>query len=297
MTRARWTALLILLLALPAMPVATSQVTVGETSVSMSLPNLGAPVKPGNPQNNSVTVTYIWDNGVTTEPTEVHLEVVDEPSWLNSSFHPDTFQVNNTTSSPNGNVAEIVTVTLDVDETAPAYAEASATYRVVAEENGMLPSAEATEEFPVTAGFRGTVDAHLPKGENVTAWGGLVTEVPIELTNNANGPLLVGVTVVRSPADAIVTPPLEVRVNATEGDRTVTTNLDVEVPWSVSLSGPVIVELSPTHAERGTAAKTIEAEFQLEGNSAVPVPGPGVSDLLVLAGVAAIALAARKRRA
>lgn len=296
MTRARLAAVLILLALLPTTPVAVSQATTGDTSVGLTLPNLGSPVKPGQPQNNSVNVRYSWDNGVTTEPTEITLSVVDEPSWLNSTFTPSTLQVNNTTQSPSQTVVRIVTLTLDVDPTAPAYAEGTATYQVVAEENGMLPRAEATEEFSVTAGFRGTVEAHLPLGENVTAWGGLVTEVPIELTNRANGPLLVDVTVVQSPADAIVTPPAEVRINATEGDRTTTTNLAVEVPWSLSLSGPVIVELSPTHATRGTAATPVETEFQLNGNSAVPVPGPGIADVIVLAGVVAIALAARKRR-
>lgn len=277
-----------------AAPLATAQPQVGESSADLTLPNLGAPVNPGNPQNNSVTVRYSWGNGMTTEPTDLTLSVVEEPSWLNSTFHPSTIQINNTTESPQGNEARIVTVTLDVAPDAPAYQEGTAVYKVTAEGSQTLPPAEATEEFVVTAGFRGTVSVQLPKGDNVTAWGGTVTKIPLEITNEANGPLIVDVTVARFPADAIVTPPLEVEVPAGQGNNTKTTNLEVQVPWTVSVDGPVIVELSPSHAEKGTPARTVETRFQLNGNSAVPVPGPGPWATLAVAG-AALLIAQRRR--
>lgn len=283
-------ALLAVLTALPA-PVAAQNV--GETNVDLTLPNLGAPVRPGDPQNNSVTVRYSWSNGASQDNTTVRLEVVSEPPWLNSTFHPPAVEFDTAEQGPSGVQTRIINLTLDVARDAPAYTEGTATYRAVAEENGVLQRATVTTNFTVVAGFRGSIEASLLKGTNVTAWGGLVTEIPIRIQNQANGPLLVDVSVVRSPAEARIQAPPSARINATEGDRVATTNLEVLMPWTVSQSGTVVVELSPTHARRGTPLGDVELRFQLHGNSAVPIPS--VPPPLAILAVVGLAVLLRRR--
>lgn len=271
-------------------PTAAAQ-ELGTTSVDLTLPNLGAPVKPGDPQNNSVTVRYQWNNGMSEQNTTVQLSVVDEPPWLNSSFHPETVEFSTATQGPQGVKTRIVNLTLDVARDAPSYAEGTATYEAVAEENGVLQSSTVETDFAVTAGLAGRIDASLPEGTNVTAWGGLVKNVPIQVDNTANGDLLLEFSVVREPADAEIEAPDDVEVPANGG--TVAPEVDVRTPWSLSLSGSVVIEVSASHLQRGTPLNTQEVEFQLEGNSAVPVPGPGPWAIL---GVVGAALLLRRTR-
>lgn len=267
-----------------AVPAAAQEV--GSTSVDLTLPNLGAPVRPGDPQNNSVTVRYQWSNGMSQDNTTVRLEVVEEPPWLNSTFSPSTVEFDTATRGPQGVQARIVNLTLSVAPMAPAYQEATAVYRAVAEQNGVLQQATVETEFPVTAGFRGRVNATLVGDDNVTAWGGLVTHLPIRLENRANGPVAVQAEVVRSPADAQIRPFEEVEIGP-NGNVT-TADLEVLVPWSVSLSGPVVVEFNPVHAQRGTPLRSEQVRFQLEGNSAVPIPSAGPWAALAAVGAALV---------
>lgn len=292
MHRGAW-AVLVALALLATAPTGLAQ-TVGDTTVDLGLPTFGNPLAAGQTEQTSANVRYSWNNGMTSEPTTIRLEVVEEPEWLNTTFLPDTFQVNNTTQTPSKTETRIVDVNLSIDEDAPAFAERTATYRVVAEENPPLEGAEDTTELDLAPGFRGTVDATLPEGGNVTAWGGLVTEVPIEVTNRANGPVSVQPSVVLSPADAEVQAPEEFRLNASPDDPTRTVHLAIEVPWSVSIDGDVAVELSPRHAERGTEARTVEVGFHLQGNSAVPVPSPAPLAVLALVALTAAARAGRR---
>lgn len=286
MSRVAWVALSLtatLAAAGALAPTAAAQ-EVGTTSVDLELPILGAPVKPGSPQNNSVGVRYQWSNGMSEENTTVRLEVVSEPGWLNSSFHPSTVEFDTASHGPNGVQRAIVNLTLDVARDAPSYAEGTATYKAVAEENGVLQSATVETEFVVTAGLAGRVDASLPEGTNVTAWGGLANKVPIQVNNTANGEVLLEFSVVRQPADAQVQPPEDVEVPANGG--TAIAEADVRVPWSLSVSGPVVIEVSASHLQRGTPLNTQEVEFGIDGRSAVPVPGPGPWAILGAVGAA-----------
>ncbi len=248
---------------------------VGETTVDLSVASPGAPIQPGQVEEHSANVRYQWENGIAQEPTEIRLEVVDEPDWMETTFRPQSFQINNTTQSPAGTELKIITLELDLDRQAPAYQEATATYRIVAEENGVLAGAEAEEEFSLEPAFRGGIDVRFPGGTNVTAWGGLTTSVPVEVTNNANGPVIVESNVVLNPADALIEPPDPFQVNASPDDRTRTVDLEIQVPWKISIDGDAVVSMTPVHMPRGTAAPVYDAEFYLDGRSAIPVPGPG----------------------
>lgn len=266
---------------------------VGETNVELGLPPVGE-LPAGDTHPTSANIRYGWENGMTTEGTEIRLEVEEEPEWLNTTFVPSRYTVDNTTRSPSGRENIIADINLTIAEDAPAFQEGTATYSVVAEENPPLQGDEGTAELTVTPGFRGGVDVELPEGGNVTAWGGVVTEVPMEVTSDANGPVAVQTDVVLSPADARLDPPEEFTINATEGQRTQTVHLDVRVPWSVSIEGDVAVELDPEHVQRGEDGRNAEAGFHLEGNSAIPVPAPPPAVVVGLVGLAAVALRRRQ---
>lgn len=283
--------LVALLVVSPWVPTVSAQ-QAGTTSVDMSLPTLPRPVPPGTSEEFNVTVRYRWNNGFSPQPTTIHLEVVDEPAWLNSTFSPAEIQVP-TFPEPQGVNTTLVNLNISVAEDAPAFALGNATYLVQAEANQPLQASEAEVPFEVTAGFRGTVGVSLPKGEVVDANGGFVTEVPIRLENQGNGPLLVSIALLRSPAESKIEVPQDIRLGVTDGDRVQTAHLAVRVPWKVSEEGEVTVEIQPTHASRGTPGKTVQASFQLEGDSAVPIPGPGPELVLALAG---LALALGRRR-
>lgn len=284
MHRAHLACLVLLASLIPASP-ALAQTT-GSASVDISLPTLAEPVRPGGPQNTTATVRYQWNNGLADENVTVELSYQEGPEWLESSFTPSTIELEGPTQRTSGVEPRIVNVTLQVSPNATAYTPGNATYQATASSGGTLPSAEGQATLPFTAGFAGQLNAELPRGGNVTAWGGVLEEVPIELENTANGPISVDVRIARSPADARLTSPGEVRVGFQEGNRTTTANLEVRVPWSLSLEGPVELDLSPEHADRGTELAPRQVAFQLEGNSAVPVPGPGPWVALAAVGLA-----------
>lgn len=258
--------------------------TQGSASVDLSLPTLAAPVSPSDVKNTSATVRYEWQDGVADENVTVELSYENGPAWLESSFSPSTveFDLGN---NPSGVQTRIVDVSLDVSENATAYTEAQATYRAEASEAGTLPSAETEESLDLVAGFDGRLVAELPRG-NVTAWGGLLQQIPIDLENTANGPLEVEVRVDRKPADARATAPETVELGHEEGNRSTQAHLDVRVPWSLSLEGPIELVLEPQHATRGTELAERRVGFHLEGKSAVPVPGPGPWASLAAVGLA-----------
>lgn len=298
--------LVIALLVVPAIgSTSLAQEQTGTTSVDLSVPQLPRPVAPGTSEAFNVTVRYQWNNGFSNEPTEIHLEVVDEPEWLTSTFEPSTLEVptqdetqagNNTVQViPRASGTETVSVHLNISiaPDAPAFEEGVATYRVTAEENPPLQGSEKEIEFPVTAGFSGQVGVSLPKGETVDASGGFLTKVPLQVENQGNGPLLLEINVVRQPAEAEITAPVDVPVGVEEGERTVTPELELRVPWKVSIDGEVAVEIVPTHAQRGVSGPVQTVSFQLDGHSAIPVPGPGP---LLIPAILAVALGLARRR-
>ncbi len=300
--------LVIALLVIPAIGATSlAQEQVGTTSVDLSVPVLPRPVAPGTSEAFNVTVRYQWNNGFSNEPTEIHVDVVDEPEWLTSTFEPSTIEVptqneaqaanNSLQVIPTAGGTETVSVNLNISiaPDAPAFEEGVATYRVTAEENPPLQGAEKEIEFPVTAGFSGQIGVSLPKGETVDANGGFLTKVPLQVENQGNGPLLLEVNVVRQPAEAEITAPVDVPVGVEEGDRTATPELELRVPWKVSVDGEVAVEIVPTHAQRGVSGPTQTVSFQLEGDSAIPVPGPGPA--IVPAILAGVFLLSRRRQA
>lgn len=286
-------------------PVSLAQEQAGTTSVDLSVPVLPRPVAPGTSEEFNVTVRYQWNNGFSNEPTEIRLEVVDEPPWLTSTFEPATVEISTQSESQVGNNSfqvaprasgtETVSVNLNISiaPDAPAFGEGVAAYRVVAEENPPLQATENEVEFPVTAGFSGEIAVSLPKGDTVDANGGFVTKVPLHIENRGNGPLLLSVNVVRQPAEAKISAPLDVPLGVEEGQRVTTPELEVLVPWKVSEEGEVAVEIVPTHAQRGVRGQAQTVTFQLQGDSAIPVPGPG--PLIVPAILAAALLLARRR--
>lgn len=298
--------LVLVLLLVPAIgSTSLAQGQTGSTSVDLSVPVLPRPVAPGTSEAFNVTVRYQWNNGFSNEPTQIHLEVVDEPEWLTSTFEPSTIEISTQSETQAGNNSfqvvprsqgtETVSVNLNISiaPDAPAFEEGVATYRVVAEENPPLQGSEKEIQFPVTAGFSGEVGVSLPKGETVDANGGFLTKVPLHIENQGNGPLLLEINVVRQPAEAQITAPVDVPLGVEEGDRAVTPELELRVPWKVSVDGEVAVEIVPTHAERGVRGPTQTVSFQLEGDSAIPVPGPG--PLMVPAILAGALMLARRR--
>lgn len=286
-------AVVLALLVVPAAP-AVSQ-TDSQASVEISLPTLADPVPPTGPQNSSATVRYQWSDGVAQDNVTVELSYEDGPEWLESSFTPSTVSFEQPTEDTDGVETEIVNVTLDVAKNATAYDEAAPTYSATAESSGTLPAASSEAEFPFVVGFAGNLRAELPEGGNVTAWGGLETQVPIDLENTANGPVSVDVRVAREPADARLNVTETVPLGFEPGNRTRTTHVDVRVPWTVSLEGPVEVDLSAEHADRGTPLAERTVGFQLEGNSAVPIPGPGPGIALAAVGLALLVRRSRRR--
>lgn len=271
----------------PVQP-ASGQAPQGSASVDVSLPTLAAPVSPAQPQNTSATVRYQWDGGLAQSNVTVELSFEDGPAWLNSSFTPSTVEFSRPQQSTSGVETRIVNITLDVSEQATAYEEGTATYQAQASSSGMLPAAQAEVELPLTAGFAGRLVAELPRGGNVTAWGGVVEQVPIELENTANGPIDVRVRVDRKPADARLNTSGTVRVGFGGANGTTTTHVEVRVPWTLSLEGDVEIALEPEHATRGTELRARTVGFQLEGNSAVPIPSPGPWAALAAVGLALI---------
>ncbi len=294
MVRAAWIALLLLAPLVVAAAPAMAQQAFVTTSVDMTLPNLARPVPPGESSvfNNSVTVRYNWQQGGSSDPTEVRIEVVEEPSWLNSTFSPDLIEFNTIDQPTGGPETFITNLTLEADANAPAFEETIARYRVVAEENGMLQGSERIIEFEVTAGFKGRIQATLPGGERVPAQGGFVTKVPVRLENLGNGPVIVEAEVVRFPAESKIAVPVDIVLGTSPEDRVRTVHLDVEVPWKVSEEGPVEVRFTPSHAQRGDRGPQAEIGFELDGNSVVPIPGP--SPWLVVALVGLLVLARRR---
>ncbi len=289
------------------MPSVAAQEQAGTTSVDLSVPVLPRPVAPGTSEEFNVTVRYQWNNGFSNEPTEIRLEVVEEPAWLNSTFEPASIAVSTQSQTqagnnsvqvvPRGQGTETVSVNLNISiaPDAPSFEEGIATYRVIAEENPPLQGSEKEIEFPVTAGFSGEIGVSLPKGETVDANGGFLTKVPLRIENQGNGPLLLQINIVRQPAEAKITAPVDIALGVEEGDRVVTPELEIRVPWKVSEEGEVAVEVVPTHAQRGVRGSVQTVSFQLEGDSAVPVPGPG--PMIAPAILAAALLLARRRAA
>jgi hypothetical protein len=289
--RVSWVLLVALTACLvPAAP--TLAQTTGSASVDLSLPTLAAPVSPAEPQNSSVTVRYEWNDGMAEDNVTVDLSHVDGPPWLNSSFSPSTveFDLGNQAS---GVETRIVNVTLAVASDATAYTEAEATYRAEAEASGTLPAAEIEESLAFESGFAGQLVADLPEG-NVTAWGGLRQEVPIDLENTANGPIEVDVRVDRIPADARGTPPDTIVLGHEPGNESTTATMEIRVPWSLSVEGPVELALDAAHETEGTELDDRRLAFTLDGRSAVPVPGPGPW-ITLLAAAFALAVRARSR--
>ena len=164
---------------------------------------------------------------------------------------------------------------LTVAADAPAFQEGLPVYRVIAEPNPPLQGAEEEVEFQVTAGFSGDVAVSLPEGERVTAQGGFVTEVPLVIENRGNGELLLTFRVNRQPAESKITLPQDVPLSSAPGNRTTTALVGIQVPWKVSEEGAVEIEVIPSHAQRGVTGPTQTVEFQLEGRSAIPIPGLG----------------------
>jgi hypothetical protein len=276
--------LVLVLLAATLIPAAPglAQMPTGSASVDLSLPTLAAPVSPAEAQNTSATVRYEWQDGTSDENVTVELGYEDGPDWLNSSFTPSTVEFDLGTQA-SGVETRIVNVTLNVSSSALAYTEAEATYTASAEASGTLPGARASEQLPLEAGFAGELNAGLSQG-NVTAWGGILEEIPIELENTANGPIEVEVVVDRVPADARTTAPETITLGREDGNRTTTASLDTRVPWSLSVEGPVELLFQAQHVDEGTELADERAQFHLEGNSAIPVPGPGpIASLLAAA--------------
>ncbi len=292
----RWVLTLTLLglfaLAIPTGNAQLEDLGITETSVEISIPAPGGPMQTGTVHEHAANVRYSWDNGISQEPTELRFEVVDEPDWVQTSFEPDTILINNTTSQTSNIEHFVVQLQLDIDRTAPAYTETTATYRVIAQENGMLQGAEDEGELTYEPSFRGGITVDMPNGHNVTAWGGLKTLVPVEVTNNANGPVIVDSDVILNPADALIEPPQAFQV---EPQETRTVYLEIQVPWKISINGDSAVQFHPAHMPQGTQASTVETEFYLDGKSAVPVPGPG-SILAIIAVLLATLAAARNPR-
>lgn len=265
-----------------------------QASVDMTLPTLPAPVPPGTAQRFNITVGYRWSAGTAAEPTTIRLEVVDEPAWLTSVFEPPSFTVDPKSGGRvlGGIENRQVNLTITLAPDAPAFEEGIASYRAVAEANPPYPTAQEDVPFEITAGFSGVLNVTLPEGREVGASGGLLTRVPVRLENQGNGPLLVSINVARFPAEARVEPPDEVRLGTGPDERVRTVHLDVRVPWKVSESGPVEIEVIPTHATRGTPAPTQEVAFELDGKSAVPIPG--FEAPLVVLGLAVLAVLRRR---
>lgn len=291
----RWlltvTLLALLGLAAPTVGAQFGEAGVGEATVEISITAPGGPVQTGTVHEHAANVRYSWDNGITEEPTVLRFEVEDEPDWVQTRFEPETIYVNNTTDQPSGIELFVVTLQLDIAPDAPAYTEATARYRVIAEENGMLQGDEDTAELTYEPSFRGGIDVRMPNGQNVTAWGGLQTRVPVDVTNHANGPVIVESTVILNPADALIQPPDPFQV---EPQETRTVHLTVQVPWKVSINGDAAVQFHPSHMPRATQADTVETNFYLDGKSAIPVPGPG--PLVALAGLLLATLATAHTR-
>jgi hypothetical protein len=241
-------------------------------------------VSPAEPDNRSVTVRYQWNDGFSDENVTIDLSYVDGPPWLNSTFSPSTVEID-LGNRASGVETRIVNVTLDVADDAPAYTEGEATYRAEAQEAGTLPSAEVEESLALQAGFAGRLVAELPRG-NLTAWGGVLEEVPIAMENTANGPIEVDVRVDREPADARLTSPETIEIGHEPGNRSLTEALEVRTPWSLSIEGPIELVLEPAHATQGTELADQRLSFHLEGRSAVPVPGPGPWASLAALGLA-----------
>lgn len=278
-------AVLLLVSILPASPALGQQT--GSTAVDLDMPNLAAPIPPTGPQTTSVDVRYEWEDGIATENVTIELAYVDGPSWLSANVSPSTIEID-TANRPQGIETRIVTVNLEVSEQATAYTEATGTFQATASGTGTLPSAETEAELSIEAGFAGSLAADLPEGGNVTAWGGLLERVPITLENTANGPLEVDIIVDRFPADALAEAPRTVNLSHEAGNRTVTTYIDVRVPWSLSVDGPAEILLEPQHATRGTELAERRVAFELEGKSAVPIPSPGPGISLIAVALAVL---------
>lgn len=278
----------------PAAPV-VAQPQTGSASVDISLPTLAAPVPPTGPQNTTATVRYSWEDSVSQQNVTIELSYTDGPSWLNSSFRPSTVEIDMSQRGSSGVETRIVNVTLEVSPSATAYANGTAIYTAEASSSGTIPPAESENGLPLTAGFAGRLVATLPQGGNVTAWGGVLTEVPLHVENTANGPIEVRVRVDRSPADARLFSPGTVQVGHEPGNRTRTAQVGVRTPWSVSLEGPVEVQLLPEHATRGTELSPQRVGFTLEGQSAVPIPSVGPAASLAALGLAFLVRGSRKR--
>lgn len=286
--------LVLVLASLAPLPPATGQTQTGSATVDLTLPTLAAPVSPAEVQNTSATVRYQWEQGVSQDNVTIQLAYEDGPEWLNSSFSPAEVEID-LGNNPSGVRTKIVNVTLDVSPQATAFTPGEATYSARAEQTDTLPSAETSESLDLQAGFAGELLADLPRG-NVTAWGGVLEEIPIELENTANGPIEVDVRVDRKPADARATAPETLVVGHEAGNATRTATLEMRVPWSLSLDGQVELALTAEHAEEGTELADRQLGFHLEGRSAVPVPSPGPWVTLLAAGLALLARA-RSRRA
>lgn len=270
-----------------------AQVPSGSASVGLSLPTLAAPVSPEEPQNTSATVRYEWQDGISQDNVTIELAYEDGPEWLDSSISPSTVEID-IGNQPSGVETRIVDIQLDVSSQARAYTEAEAVYSAQASGAGTLPPAETSQTLALESGFAGELVAELPQG-NVTAWGGLLEPVPIEMENTANGPIEVDVRVDRVPADARTTAPDTITLGWQEGNDTHTAHLDTRVPWSLSIEGPVELVMEPQHAEEGTELDERRVGFHLEGKSAVPIPAPGPIAALAAVGLALIARRARPR--
>jgi hypothetical protein len=242
----------------------------------------------------SVNVRYQWEGGVANENVTVEMTFGEGPRWLSSAVTPNTVEFEAPRNQPSGLERRVVNLTLDVSRNATAFTEAEATYGAQAEATGTLPSAQTEESLALESGFSGRLLADLPRGGNVTAWGGLRQEIPIELENTANGPIEVEVRVDRVPADARVTPPDTLVLGHEPGNASTTATMEIRVPWSLSVEGPVELALEAAHETEGTELDDRRLAFTLDGRSAVPVPGPGPW-ITLLAAAFALAVRARSR--
>jgi hypothetical protein len=70
--------------------------------------------------------------------------------------------------------------------------------------------------------------------------------------------------------------------------------MEIRVPWSLSVEGPVELALDAAHETEGTELDDRRLAFTLDGRSAVPVPGSGPW-ITLLAAAFALAVRARSR--
>jgi hypothetical protein len=74
-------------------------------------------------------------------------------------------------------------------------------------------------------------------------------------------------------------------------------DIAIQVPWTISESGPVEIDVTAQHATRDAQPRSDTVAFNLTGNSAVPIPNPSPVGVTAAIGAAlGLAQATRSRR-